>query len=185
MKKIVFVIFVAILFSLTSFSSSAQEDKLQKQFKVEFNFLGIGASYEMPLSKKWVLDLGAGVGGGVDLDDAYVWDFNSSLAFYTKGELKYYYNREKRAKKNKNNINNAGNYFGLQTKYFSQRFTQTADIEPLTNSLLTELHWGLQRSLGDNWLFNFHIGIGALRKLDEDRGLLSPAIGLKFSSKIF
>ncbi|TXD52423.1 MULTISPECIES: hypothetical protein [unclassified Polaribacter] len=180
MKKVACLLIYFFVVSLFS-----QEENLQKQFKAEFNFLGIGASYELPISENWLLDIGAGVGGGVEDGDGYVWELNSSLSFYSKGELRYYINRKKRAKKNKNNINNSGNYFGLQTKYFSKRFTENSGLDPLTNSLLTELHWGLQRSLGDNWLFNFHVGLGALRKLDEDRGLMSPAIGLKFSYKLF
>lgn len=180
MKKV-----ICLLIFCCSVSFFSQEETLRKQFKAEFNFLGIGASYELPISEKWVLDAGIGFGGGVDTNDGYVWEFNSSLAFYSKAEIKYYYNRKKRQKKGKNNSNNAGNYFAIQTKYFSKRFSETENIEPLTNSLLTEIHWGLQRSLGDKWLFNFHVGLGALRKLDEDRGLLSPAIGLKFSYKLF
>jgi hypothetical protein len=35
----------------------SQESKLQKQFKTDFNFLGIGLSYEIPLSEKWTVDL--------------------------------------------------------------------------------------------------------------------------------
>lgn len=182
MKKSLFLTVILFVFS---FSNFAQEESLENQFKLEFNFLGIGAGYELPISEKWLLDVGVGVGGGVDFGDSYVWEFDSSLAAYIKSEIKYYYNRERRTKKNKNNINNSGNYFGLQTKYFSQRFSKDPAIVPLSNSLLTELHWGLQRSLGDNWLFNFHVGLGVLRILDENRGLMSPALGVKFSYKLF
>lgn len=180
MKKTIYLFTFLLISNLYS-----QEVSLENQFKVEYNFLGIGAGYELPISEKWLLDLGVGIGGGVDDSDGYVWDFNSSLAFYTKGNLRYYYNRNKREKKGRNNTNNSGNYFGLQTKFFSKRFSESLGIGFLTNSLLTELHWGLQRSLGGNWLFNFHVGFGALRKLDESRGLFSPSIGLKFSYKLF
>ncbi|WP_088324631.1 hypothetical protein [Polaribacter tangerinus] len=179
MKKITYLLI------FTTINIFSQQEELQNQFKLEYNLLGVGASYELPISENWLLDVGVGVGGGVDADNGYVWQFNSNLAFYFKGEMKYYYNREKRVKKNKNNINNAGNYFALQTKYFTRRFSPSEDFIPLQNSLLTEVHWGLQRSLGGYWLFNFHVGLGVLRNLENNTGIMSPSIGLKFSYKLF
>ena len=148
--------------------------------------MGVGASYEFPISEKKLLDFGFGVGGGVDETESYVWDFESSIAIYVKGEIRQYYNLSKREEKGKRTLNNSGNYFGLQVKYFSQRISEGSEFPvPLNNSILTQLHWGLQRSLGGNWLFNLHLGFGVLRNLDNKNGLLSPALGLKFSYKLF
>ncbi|WP_298762458.1 hypothetical protein [uncultured Polaribacter sp.] len=180
MKKTIYLILSLMVGNLF-----AQDITLQKQFKLEYNLLGIGASYELPISEKLLLDFGAGVGGGVDSNEAYVWDFNTSLAAYVKVELKRFYNLDKRYKKGKNVANNAGNYVGLQTKYFTTRFSPNKDYDPLQNAILTEIHWGFQRNLSEKWLFNFHIGAGVLRNLDTNYGLLSPAIGLKFSYRLF
>ncbi|WP_445748745.1 hypothetical protein [Polaribacter sp.] len=179
MKKLIYLL---MLFVLNLFS---QEESLENQFKLEYNLLGVGVSYEIPISEKFLIDFGAGVGGGVDNAESYVWDFNSSLAAYFKGEFKYLYNREKRLKKGKSLENNAGNYIAFQTKYFTGRFSEIDIFNPLNRAILNEFHWGLQRSLGGNWLFNFHIGFGFLRNIDEDYNLLSPALGLKFSYKLF
>jgi len=180
MKKIILVLILLINFS----SIFSQEEFLENQFKLEYNFLGVGVSYDLPISKTMLIDFGIGLGGGVDSEDGYVWHLNSNLAAYFKGELKRYYNLKKRFKKGENMANNSGNYMALQTKYFTRRFSPDEDFLPLQNALLTELHWGLQRSLGGNWLFNLHLGFGVLRNLDTKNGLLSPAMGLKFSYKL-
>lgn len=175
--------FFALLLFVTS--SIISQEYLEDQFKLEYNLLGVGVSYEAPISEKFLIDLGAGVGGGVAGTRSYTWEFNSSLAAYFKGELKYMYNREKRLKKGKNMENNSGNYIAFQTKYFTRRFSENTNFEPLNRAILNEFHWGLQRSMGGNWLFNFHVGLGFLRNIDDDYNLVSPAIGLKFSYKLF
>ena len=180
MKKIIYLF--ALLFVHNLFS---QSNFLENQLKLEYNLLGVGVSYETPISEKFLIDFGAGIGGGVDNAESYVWDFNSSLAAYFKGEFKYMYNREKRLKKGKSLENNAGNYIAFQTKYFTRRFSENDIFNPLNRAILNEFHWGLQRSLGVDWLFNFHIGFGFLRNIDEDYNLVSPAIALKFSYRLF
>ena len=182
MKKIFFLVAFISLGNLFS-----QENKLQKQFKTDFNFLGIGLSYEIPLSEKWNVDLSTGIGGGYRIGNGFAaeWVINSSPAAYLKSEFKYYYNREKREKKGKNNLNNSGNYIAFQTKYNTKRFSISRIELPLENALLNEIHWGIQRSLGGNWLFNFHAGLGYARDLDFSNGIVYPSLGIKFSYKLF
>jgi hypothetical protein len=180
MKKFIYIL--TFIFFNTSYS---QYNDLENQFKLEYNLLGAGVSYEIPISEKFLFNLGLGVGGGVDNSESYVWEFNSSLAAYFKGEFKYMYNREKRLKKGKSIENNAGNYIAFQTKYFTRRFSEDINFSPLQKAILNEFHWGLQRSLGGNWIFNFHVGFGFLRNIDKDYNLISPVIGLKFSYKLF
>jgi hypothetical protein len=182
MKKVFLLVALISIGNLFS-----QKGKLQKQFKTDFNFLGIGLSYEIPISEKWTVDLSSGVGGGyrVGNDLTVEWAFNSSVAAYLKSEFKYYYNREKRERKGKNNFNNSGNYIAFQTKYNTKRFSLSKTELPLENALLNEIHWGIQRSLGGNWLINFHTGIGYARDLDFSDGSIYPALGIKLSYKIF
>ncbi len=182
MKKI----FLLIVFVISS-SLFSQQEKLQKQFKVDFNFMGLGFSYEVPLSEKWVVDLSAGVGGGYRINNGFkaTWVFNSHLASYFKSEFKRYYNREKRRKKGKRDINNSGSYIAFQTKYNSRRFSLSKITAPLDNALLNEVHWGVQRPFDERWLFNFHAGVGYAIDLNSSQGSLYPALGVKFSYKIF
>lgn len=177
--------YILTLFLISFSSLFSQVDYLQNQFKLEYNLLGFGVSYETPISEKFLIDIGAGVGGGVDNSESYIWEFNASLAAYFKGEFKYMYNREKRLKKGKSIENNAGNYIAFQTKYFTRRFSEDMNFNPLQKAILNEFHWGLQRSLGGNWIFNFHLGFGFLRNIDKDYNLISPSLGIKFSYKLF
>ena len=54
---------------------------------------------------------------------------------------------------------------------------------------MNEVHWGMQRSLGGNWLLNVHFGLGFAKDFDTPKWLDSttiyPAVGLKFSYVIF
>ena len=182
MKKVFLLITLITISNLFS-----QEESLEKQFKTDFNFLGIGISYEIPLSEKWTVDLSSGVGGGYRIGSGFSaeWILNSQLAGYLKSEFKYYYNREKRQKKGKKTINNSGNYIAIQTKYNSKRFSLSETDLPLENALLNEIHWGIQRSFDENWLFNLHLGIGYARDLDFKDSSVYPAVGIKFSYKLF
>ncbi len=180
MKKIIVIVLVMVVNTVFS----QKESKLEKQFKAEFVFTGFGFSYELPLAKKWIVDLGAGIGGGVDESESYPSSFNSPAAYF-KSEFKYVYNREKRLIKSKSIISNSGSYIALQAKYTTKRFSESATDEPSNNAILTDVHWGIQTPLGSNWLFNFHIGLGILRDLDNNNGLMSPTLGLKFSYILF
>jgi len=172
---------------LLFFNATSQEQDLQKLFKADFNFLGIGLSYELPISKKWTVDFSTGFGGGYRVDDGFAaeWILNSTPATYFKSEFKYYNNREKRFQKGRDNSNNSGNYWAFQTKFASQRLSESDNFVPLNNVLLNEIHWGLQRSLGGNWLFNTHFGLGLAADFNYDTFTLYPAIGIKFSHILF
>lgn len=63
MKKQILIIAILFLGTNTIFSQENSQT-LQKQFKLDFNFMGAGISYEIPLAKKWKVDLSAGIGGG-------------------------------------------------------------------------------------------------------------------------
>ncbi len=184
MKKQILIIAILFLGINTVFSQENSQ-MLQKQFKLDFNFMGAGISYEIPLAKKWTVDLSAGIGGGSTSAKDFKWVLNSSPALYLKSEFKYIYNRDRRSEKGKNNTANSGNYFAFQTKYTSKRLSKSSTETSLQNTLLTEIHWGMQRSLGDKWLLNVHFGAGVLRDLDLNDGALFPALGLKFSYILF
>ena len=94
---------------------------------------------------------------------------------------RYYHNFQRRIDRDKNVSGNSGNYIALQSKY---SFGDDSDLE-LSKTLLTELHWGIQRPLGKRFIFDLHIGLGYLSDFDFDDGSLSPTFGLRFGYKIF
>ncbi|SHI62799.1 hypothetical protein [Flavobacterium haoranii] len=155
--------------------------------KAEFSLLSLGVNYEFPISKALSLDSGLGFSSGAHLPKDEV-RFQKNLlnpTFYLKTELKYYYNRYVRVAKKLPTRNGEGSYFALQNKFLTQRlFDQKT---PLSNMMLYEVHWGIQRNLYPNLLFNAHVGLGHASDFTTKGTSFYSAIGLKvsyvFSSK--
>jgi len=184
--------FLTAFFLILNINSQEQNSDLSKQFMITYDILGLEASYEIPLSDKFILDLGIGIGAGNYIKKTILNsnEFGPSLSTKTfppvrlKSAIKYIYNREKRLKKNKNIVNNSGNYISIQTLFTSGQ--NVTDIKnPPNNSLLTELTWGIQRSLGGDWLLNFNVGIGYAKDFETNLSKTYPAVGLSFSYILF
>ncbi|WP_162052096.1 hypothetical protein [Pontibacter pamirensis] len=169
-------------------SEEIESAGLARLAKVELGLHGIGLAYELPFSKKWSANLSAGLGGGY-----YVWgnEFKSTLIIndpvaYFRSEFKYTYNRSKRLSKSKSVLNNAGNYVAFQTKYTTRRvfgspayYEYGGDI--LNRALLNEVHWGIQRPMGQKFIFNTHIGLGIAHDFDFNQSQVYPAAGVQFA----
>lgn len=180
-------------FSILTFHAVAQPDEytasteLERIVKLELGLQGIGLGYELPFSEKWSVNLGAGLGGGYSVYDS---SFRSTFVInqpvaYFRSEFKYTYNRRKRLSKSKSVLNNAGNYIAFQTKYTTRRVfggnTWDEMTDPLNRTLLNEIHWGIQRPLGQKFIFNFHLGLGYAADFDFNDGQVYPAAGVQFA----
>lgn len=167
--------------SLFSQEITADTTRLYYQQKAEFNLFGAGVNYEVPVSEAMTLDSGIGFTGGIQvIGDKLHYERNiTKPCFYAKSELKYYYNRKDRIANGFATKNNAGSYFGLQAKMITQRLF---DKElPLSNIILTEVHWGIQRSLCQQLLVNLHVGVGRAYDFTYSSSSNYAAIGVKFS----
>lgn len=147
--------------------------------KAEFSVLGMGMHYEVPLSKVLALDSGIGFSSGATIvNDAL--KFKKELwnpSIYIKSELKYYYNRYVRVAKKLVTKNGEGSYFGVQSKFLTQRLLDSK--EPLSNILMNELHWGIQRNLYPDFLINLHVGIGYANDFTSSGDTFYTAMGVK------
>lgn len=168
---------------LVANASVFAQSTLEKVGKVSLGLQGAEFSYELPLGKSLLLESAAGLGVGMEVDHN-----KSTYSFYlldpvpfVSTELKWMYNREKRGAKEKNNANNAGNYVGLQTKYSFGHPNSLA----LNKALLTDIHWGLQRSLGTKFTLNTNIGLGYMYDFDTTYGDVAPVLRLKFGYRLF
>ncbi|WP_430928102.1 hypothetical protein [Polaribacter marinivivus] len=187
-KKVIFLLFVCLIIQKQYTQQRENIPILEEQFKVTYNILGIEAAYEFPLSSKFTLDLGLGIGAGyyVNRVGRNTNEFGSSLSFddfpplRLKSKLKYIYNREKRFQKNKNLDNNSGNYFALQF-LFSNSQNVTNIGNPPNDVLLTEFTWGFQRSLGGKWLIDINLGLGFAQDFDSRLTHFYPGGGLSFT----
>ncbi|MCC9136462.1 hypothetical protein ACFSKU_06385 [Pontibacter silvestris] len=184
------LLLIALLISgLHAFAQSIEVDEfaeLTSMTKLELGLQGIGLGYELPFNNKWSANLSAGLGGGYYIySDGFhsSWIINEPVAYF-RSEFKYTYNRVKRLSKSKSVINNAGNYVAFQATYTTRRVFNSNEwnnfADPLNRTLLNEIHWGMQRPLGQKFLFNFHLGLGYAADFDFDYGQVYPAIGAQF-----
>lgn len=159
------------------------QSTLENIGKVSLGLQGAEFSYELPLGKSLLLESAAGLGVGMEVDHN-----KSTYSFYlldpvpfVSTELKWIYNREKREAKERSNANNAGDYVGLQTKYSFGHPNSLA----LNKALLTDIHWGLQRTLGTKFTLNTNIGLGYMYDFDTTYGNVAPVLRLKFGYRLF
>ncbi len=182
MKKSLLLLVFMSFFISEIFSQQEKTPMLTSHPKIELGFQGLGVGYEFALGGKTVIDINAGLGGGYTVNNgtvSYEWGFIDP-AFYAITEFRYYYNLPKRLAKNRNRGNNAGNYVGAQVKYATREVFNISSNVDLHNTLLTEVHWGIQRNLGKKYIFNLHLGLGYAYDYDQDTGGLYLAIGAKF-----
>ncbi|TAG08466.1 MAG: hypothetical protein EAZ41_10295, partial [Sphingobacteriia bacterium] len=99
-------------------------------------------------------------------------------AFYFSVTPKYFYNRTSSSIKGKSTLFNSGNYFGLRLKYVTPNDRQS---DLTRNSILTNIHWGIQRAIGNNWTLNSHLGLGYAQDIDYSFGTIYPAFDFKVS----
>jgi hypothetical protein len=178
-KATVLAVFIASLFAANA-QAPATDTKLNNLIKLDLSLGGVGFTYEPRLGKKTTIDLSAGIGGGYDVSESsfgYEWNILEP-AFYFSANPKFYYNRQKRYNKGKNVQLNSGNYFGLRVKYATAGLAQDGGTR---QSLLINLHWGIQRAIGRRWTMNTHVGLGYAEDLDYQFGTIYPALDLKFS----
>jgi len=168
-------------FMQLSFAQKVSSDtRLSSLTKIDLGLQGIGFTYEANLSKKLTVDLSGGAGGGYDIAEGYL-NYKLDLlkpALYFSLTPKYFYNRNARSLKGKSTLLNSGNYIGVRLKYVTPNDRQ----KDLTrNSILTNIHWGIQRAIASNWTFNSHIGLGYAQDIDYRFGTIYPAFDFKVS----
>lgn len=174
---------LSVLLSLTSYGQDKSVDTLGLGClqKVEFSLLSAGFNYEFPIRKNLSLDSSVGFATGAKVfNQKMSYEFSIlNPCFYLKSELKYYYNRYVRIAKKLPTRNGEGSYFAFQNKLLTQRLFDSKSR--LSNVLLYEVHWGIQRNLYDNFLFNFHIGLGRAHDFTTRGSANYTSIGLKVS----
>ena len=187
MSKIILSVLSLSFFVTTSAQTSKKS--VINLTKLDLGFQGIGISYEPKLFGNFTIDFGSGVGGGYDIyaaDDEgpsiltnYEYSFEKP-ALYLSLAPKYFYNIQRRADKGKNTELNSANYLGIRVKYVTP-LSQFDPYHPITATLLTNIHWGIQRTIGGHWLFNFQAGPGYAVTKDCNCGIIYPALDFKFA----
>ena len=177
-KLVIFILCVNVVKSQDFVTDTTALPFLQK---AEFSVLGLGANYEIPVSKVLSLDSGLGFSSGGQVINNTMKFKKSFLnpAFYFKSELKYYYNRYVRVAKKLPTCNGEGSYFAFQNKLLTPRLFDTK--ETLSTILMTEVHWGIQRNVYKDFLLNLHVGLGRSFDFTTQGSAYYTSIGVKVS----
>jgi hypothetical protein len=165
-------------------STRKEVSALRTVARIDLGLQGLGISLEVPVSRKYTIEFSGGLGGGYDLSDgsfSYDWGLLNPCA-YLSVNGRYYYNRDRRAAKGKSLLLNAGDYFGVRLKYTSPEITGGGSM---SDAVLANIHWGMQRPIGRKWTINGHAGIGwaynAINSIDPSGGKVYPAAEFKIS----
>ncbi|GET45714.1 hypothetical protein [Capnocytophaga felis] len=148
-KYLILTIFLAL-----PFMGRSQAD-LHKQFSLEASWLRLGIAYEQPLFKNTEAELSAGVGDFFNQEKGYsINSLNEKFSPYTKASFRYYYNRNKRERKGKDNSFNRGNFIAFQNKILYGAISDN-DVR-----MINEIHWGVRTVIVKKLLLTLHVGIG-------------------------
>lgn len=172
-----------LLVGYSGLSQTTTSKELDAFGRLNLGLHGLELSYELPLSRKIVWENNLGIGMGMEASGgsaSYTLYLNRPTPF-VKSQLKWMYNRDKRVGKDKSVSMNSGNFVGLQTKYSFGN----SDLFELDQAILTEIHWGIQRNLGQRFLLNFQVGLGILSDIDRSQSVFSPTLGFRFGYRIF
>lgn len=182
MKRTTILAFCVAATGLVSAQQVPAEASVVPLLKLDLGLQGVGLQYEAKVSNSFTAEVASGISGGYIIDRAsltYHFDFFQP-SFYFSLTPKYFYNRTRRFLRNRSLTLNSGNYFGFRIRYV----TPGAGGESLTeNSLLTNLHWGIQRSIGKSWTVNVHGGVGYAQQVGStfNSGTWYPALDLRFA----
>lgn len=183
MKRTFYFFITNLLASFSLFNLNAQQSSYTSFGSGQIGPQGLELKYDIPFANNFILKASAGIGAGYYVDDGtltYSFNFSNPVPFI-KSQVNWMYNKDKRIEQGKSLQNNAGNYVGLQTKYSFGKGSYT----DLNSTLLTEIHWGIQRNLGQKIFFSTQIGIGYLYDFDLKDNAVSPTFGLSLGYFIF
>lgn len=182
-KLLIFLFLFALLIKTGTVSSQS----LQVVPKVGLGINGLDFSIEIPVAEKITIEPAIGFGPSYDFSDkdaltkkmGWHWALLEP-SVHTSIYGKFFYNRNKRMRKDRSLLFNSGNFIGAKVKYVSKPLTSD-EYHGQTNTLIANLNWGGQRNIGSRWNYSYSIGLGYGRNLDYSYGTFYPAFDLKIA----
>lgn len=148
---------VISIFIFLTILTYAQNDKVQNVHSLKATFIGLSYAYEQSISQKSTINfelmLAGGFGSNIIADDYWL------IAPIMRVEPRYYYNFHKRITKCKKTINNSANYLSLSADY--QFGTSIGNNAHALRAFGLIPKWGIKRTIGNHFIFEFATGIGA------------------------
>jgi len=167
MKKILTVVFLSIFF----ITYAQNKNKTEDIFGVKVGFIGGWVSYEKALNHKFTLNSEVGYEGGFLKGTNNNVDYVFTTIFSL--EPRYYYNFKKRQDKGKSTNNNSANYISSEFFYVPDLLSATnRDNLSINKSFGIIPKYGLRRSISDNLIFEFAIGIGYAWRENDINGVV-------------
>lgn len=152
-------IFLLICFLSFGIAQAQEASQTEDRYGVSAGVIGVWGFYEKVLTKDFSLHSQIGYHGGflMGTDSKLDYVFTTSI----RVEPRYYYNFSKRALKDKNTSNNAGNYLALELSYVPNLLTSSnREGVEVSKSLYLIPKYGLRRNVSSVVSFEFAFGIG-------------------------
>jgi len=146
------------IFIFLTILSYAQNDRVQNVHSLKATFIGLSYSYEQSISQRSAINFELMIGGGFG-SNIFVGDY-WLIAPIMRVEPRYYYNYLKRVSQGKKTINNSANYLSLSADYVFG--TIIGDNAHAVQAFMIIPKWGLKRTIGNHFVFEFAAGFGAL-----------------------
>src|SRR5690554_3531192 len=170
--KIKHVIVITLGFILQMSAQPPENSLKQQQYGIRIGLLNIEASGEFRLEKKQSVRVSLGIGGNYNSSDKFIRDYkgldenrwkffdNHWLSFYVTGEYRYYIDKTDKE------YSNSGFYTGVKAKFNTPNIDD--DRWYYRESYKYGGIIGFQTEFGknDNFLFDTHIGLGAMTNFD-------------------
>lgn len=160
-KNFIYLVFMPFI----GFAQETPSLTQNLELKLALGQNALNINYEQPVSTKVIWDVGASINGFYLAED----DDASKNNFGLTTNIKYIYNRDKRARKNKSLENNAGNYIKGGFNYSINR-----------NVFIPNFMWGTKTNLDENFSFFAEVGIATNHEL-----LIPFNVGFTYSIPVF
>lgn len=179
MKKIFFSYFVYLSFITVAFS----QDRVQDNFGANVQLFGAGVNYEFAVGQDFTVNTLVNYEGGffqgLDGNVNYVLTTTFGL------EPRWYYNRSRRSKLDKNIAYNVGNFLSGEVFYASDILTSSTENNVAINpGLAVGIKYGLRRKVVEKLHFEFAFGLGQVFPEDTS-SYTAPLIDIKFQYILF
>ncbi|WP_284651511.1 hypothetical protein [Flavobacterium terrisoli] len=157
-------LFFALLFFNLSFGQT--KATVEKSiFGLQTGLLGIWGHNETRLSNQTSLRSELGLDFGISGDDNST---TTALIPSIRLEPRWYYNLEKRIKKEKSIAKNSGNFLALNIVYNPDWFIiSNEDNVKVISTLAFVPKWGIKRTVGNHFTYEAGIGIGGFLVLND------------------
>ena len=157
---------VIISFLLLGCNSFSQEKN--KMF-INLGLQGLETSFNINIYDDFYLEVFGGVGAGYRVREVDGFALNFDFVPFTKGAFKWYFANNEKAK----------HYVSVQSKY---SFGDASDYS-VNRALLSEVNWGVEKSIGKRLLLSGHVGYGHVKDFDNNfsDNLLTLGLTLKYN----